>query len=73
MDPDEVGRKTLDALLHNRFYVFSHPEFREELRESCDEIVAAFTDETPDSRRLAFEERRRSAKAEAAAAFARLK
>ncbi|MFC7048774.1 SDR family NAD(P)-dependent oxidoreductase [Emcibacter nanhaiensis] len=42
MEPDEVAAKVLDAIRANRFYIFSHPEFKEELQEVFDEIIAAF-------------------------------
>lgn len=66
MDPDEVGRRTLDGLLHGDFYIFTHPEFREELRLVCEEVINSFPDEDPgDAPRLEFEEMRRRAKADA--------
>ena len=46
MSGDEVGEKTLQAIRENRFYVFTHPEFREELREIFDEALAALPDES---------------------------
>jgi NAD(P)-dependent dehydrogenase (short-subunit alcohol dehydrogenase family) len=69
MDADEVGRKTLQGILRNDFYIFSHPEFREEVREICDEIVRAFPTEESDFPRMAYERLRRQAKAEARAQF----
>ena len=67
MDPVEVGEKTLKALKRGDFYIFPHPEFKEELRGIFDEILAAFPDEEPDPDRLAFEEDRRRRLAEAKA------
>jgi NAD(P)-dependent dehydrogenase (short-subunit alcohol dehydrogenase family) len=59
MDPIEVAEKVVAAILANRFYIFSHPEFKDELREVFDQILAEFPDEAPDPRRLAFEQGRR--------------
>jgi hypothetical protein len=62
MDAAEVARKTLEGIRRGDFYVFTHPEFRDELREGAEEIAAALPDEEPDARRMVFEERRRQAK-----------
>jgi NAD(P)-dependent dehydrogenase (short-subunit alcohol dehydrogenase family) len=67
MDPEDVGRKTLNALRRNDFYVFSHPEFRDEIREICEEILQALPAEEPDSKRLVFERMRVQSKEEARA------
>jgi NAD(P)-dependent dehydrogenase (short-subunit alcohol dehydrogenase family) len=64
-DALEVGRITLAAVRENRFYVFPHSEFRDEVAEHCQEVLAAFTDEVPDPRRMVFEELRRRRKLEA--------
>jgi NAD(P)-dependent dehydrogenase (short-subunit alcohol dehydrogenase family) len=59
MEPAEVAAKVLDAIRANRFYVFTHPEHKDELREVFDEIIAVYPDgETPPDR-LAFEIERR--------------
>jgi NAD(P)-dependent dehydrogenase (short-subunit alcohol dehydrogenase family) len=59
MEPAEVAAKVLDAIRANRFYVFTHPEHKAELREVFDEIIADYPDgETPPDR-LAFENERR--------------
>ena len=51
MSPHEVAAKVLDAIRANRFYIFSHPEHREEVREVFDEILADFpTGDTPPDR-----------------------
>jgi NAD(P)-dependent dehydrogenase (short-subunit alcohol dehydrogenase family) len=63
MDPEEVGLKTLRGMLRNDLYIFSHPEGRDEVREICDDIIAAFPDEPAPPERLAVEEMRRAAKA----------
>jgi NAD(P)-dependent dehydrogenase (short-subunit alcohol dehydrogenase family) len=65
MDPAEVGRKTLDGIRRNDLYVFSHPEFRDELSELHDEIIAAIPVDEVDVRRLSIENARRAAKSQA--------
>jgi len=59
MDPIEVGEKVLHGIRNNQLYIFSHPDHKEEVRQLCTEIVAAFPDETPDPKRMAFEDMRR--------------
>lgn len=65
MEPEEVGEKTLRGMLRNDLWIFSHPEGREDVRENCEEILAAFPDEPVPAERLAVEEMRRAAKAAA--------
>ena len=65
MEPDEIGEKVLRAIRENRFYVFTHPDHRDELREIFDETLAAFPDEPVPAGRLAVEEGRRTGKAAA--------
>jgi NAD(P)-dependent dehydrogenase (short-subunit alcohol dehydrogenase family) len=69
MRPLEAGERVLRGILRNDFYIFTHPEFKEELREIFDEALAAIPDDTPQPERLAFEDRRRALKAQARAAF----
>jgi NAD(P)-dependent dehydrogenase (short-subunit alcohol dehydrogenase family) len=69
MDPDEIGEKVLRAILENRFYVFTHPDHRDELRGIFDEIIAAFPDEPVPPDRLAVEDGRRAGKAQALASW----
>jgi short-subunit dehydrogenase len=69
MLPEEIGEKVLRAIRRNDFYVFTHPDHREELRELFDEILAAFPDEPAPADRLAFEQRRREGKARALASW----
>jgi NAD(P)-dependent dehydrogenase (short-subunit alcohol dehydrogenase family) len=64
MDPDEVGRITIRAIERNAFYVFPHPEFRDELRADAEEVIAAFPCGEAPPKRLAFEEGRRKLKAD---------
>ena len=69
MDPEEIGEKVLRAIRRNDFYVFTHPDHRDELREIFDETLAAFPDEPVPPDRLAVEEGRRAAKASALASW----
>jgi len=72
MEPDIIAARVIEAIEANRFYIFSHPEFRDEMRELFDEIVAEFRDYPEDpgfAERLGFEQgRRESYKAARAAA-----
>ncbi|MEX2524791.1 MAG: SDR family NAD(P)-dependent oxidoreductase [Gammaproteobacteria bacterium] len=61
MDPIEVGEKTLRGIRNNDFYILSHPDHKDEVRELCDEIIAAFPDEEPEPQRFEFEKMRRQA------------
>jgi NAD(P)-dependent dehydrogenase (short-subunit alcohol dehydrogenase family) len=69
MSGDEVGEKTLRAIRRGDFYVLTHPEFRKELREIFDEVLAALPDEEAPTDRLRIEEMRRSGKAQAQTAW----
>jgi NAD(P)-dependent dehydrogenase (short-subunit alcohol dehydrogenase family) len=69
MDPDEIGEKVLQAIRENRFYVFTHPDHREELRGIFDEIIGSFPDEPVPPDRLAVEEGRRAGKEAALASW----
>jgi len=64
-DALEVGRITLEGVRANRFYVFPHSEFRDEIAEDAREVLSAFTDEPPDPERLHYEALRRQMRAEA--------
>ena len=72
MTPEEIGGKVLRALQRNDFYIFSHPEFKEELRAIFDEALAAIPDEPAPPQRLAFENSRRERNARARAAWPKL-
>jgi NAD(P)-dependent dehydrogenase (short-subunit alcohol dehydrogenase family) len=65
MDPLEVGEKVLRGIRRNDFYIFSHPEFKDEFQESFDEIISAIPNEEPDPEREKFEELRRQRRREA--------
>jgi NADP-dependent 3-hydroxy acid dehydrogenase YdfG len=69
MDPEEAGEKVLEGIRKNSLYIFSHPEFKEELKEIFEEAINALPDDQAPAARLAFEQSRREglkkAKAEA--------
>jgi len=62
MEPDVIAARVLDAMREDRFHVFSHPEFKDELAEVFGEILADFRDYPLDrghEQRIAFEKTRR--------------
>ena len=62
MEPDVIAARVLDAMREDRFHIFSHPEFKDELSELFGEILGDFRDYPPDpgrSQRLDFEKTRR--------------
>jgi hypothetical protein len=59
MTPEEVGEKVLAGIRRNDMYIFSHPEFREEMQEIHDEILRYLPEEEAPAGRLAFEKTRR--------------
>lgn len=59
MEPDEVAAKTIAAMRENRFYIFPHPEFRDELREIFNEIIEDYPIGQAPVERMAFERGRR--------------
>ncbi len=69
MGLEEVGEKVLAGIRRNAMYIFSHPEFKEELQEIFGEVLSALPEEDAPAERLAFEKTRRDgltiAKAEA--------
>jgi len=63
MEPDVIARRTLDGVRENRFHIFPHPEFREEIGELFGEIMADFRDYPEDAgyaARVGFEQNRRN-------------
>ncbi len=59
MDPQEVGERVLEAIRRNEPYVFPHGEFKEEVREHFEEMLAAFPEaQRADPLRLEGERRR---------------
>lgn len=70
MEPDVIAARVLDAIRENRFYIFSHPEFKDELKGVFDEIIADFRDYPEDAgfaQRTGFEVGRREGYARARA------
>lgn len=59
MEPEEVGDKVLAGIRRNSLYIFSHPEFKEELKEIFDEALDSLPQEEAPAGRLAFEKMRR--------------
>jgi NAD(P)-dependent dehydrogenase (short-subunit alcohol dehydrogenase family) len=75
MEPDLVAERVLDGVRENRFHIFSHPEFRDELRELFDEVLADFRDYPADPSfepRTGFEKMRRERYREAREAARKL-
>src|SRR6202161_1889284 len=44
MEPDVIAARVLDGMRENRFHIFTHPEFRDEVRGLFDEILEDFRD-----------------------------
>lgn len=68
MEPDVIAARTLEAVQENRFHIFPHPEFRDELATVFDEILADFRDYPQDAgfdQRVGFEKMRREGYAKA--------
>jgi NAD(P)-dependent dehydrogenase (short-subunit alcohol dehydrogenase family) len=61
MTPEEVGEKVLAGIRRNDMYIFSHPEFKEELKEIFDEVLDSLPQEKAPAARLDFEKTRRDA------------
>jgi len=62
MEPDVIAARTLEAMQEDRFHIFPHPEFREELATIFDEVLADFRDYPQDAgfdQRTGFEKMRR--------------
>jgi NAD(P)-dependent dehydrogenase (short-subunit alcohol dehydrogenase family) len=62
MEPDVIASRTLEAMRENRFHIFSHPEFKDELRELFDEVLQDFRNYPVDpgfEKRIDFEKMRR--------------
>jgi NAD(P)-dependent dehydrogenase (short-subunit alcohol dehydrogenase family) len=65
MAPLDVAKRVLGGIQHNELYIFPHAEFKEELRELFDGILAALPDVAPDPQRMAMEDGRRARKKDA--------
>ncbi len=59
MEPEVAGEKVLAGIRRNDLYIFSHPEFRDEMREIFDEALNSLPEEEAPAARLAFEKSRR--------------
>jgi NAD(P)-dependent dehydrogenase (short-subunit alcohol dehydrogenase family) len=62
MEPDVIAARVLDAMRENRFHIFTHPEFRDEIRELFDEVLDDFQEYPADpghEQRTGFEKTRR--------------
>ncbi len=71
MEPDVIAARVLDGMRENRTYIFSHPEFKEEITELFQEYLADFRDFPEDpgfDKRTGFEKFRRERYTEARAA-----
>lgn len=62
MAPVDVAKRVLEGIRRNELYLFPHAEFRDELRELFDGILAALPDAAPDPKRMAMEDGRRARK-----------
>jgi NAD(P)-dependent dehydrogenase (short-subunit alcohol dehydrogenase family) len=63
MEPEIIGARVLEAMREDRFHIFSHPEFKDELSEVFAETLEDFRDYQPDPgfpRRIDFEKTRRA-------------
>jgi len=62
MEPDVIAARVLEAIAENRFHIFTHPEFKDELGEVFGEIMQDFRDYPVDpghGQRTDFEKTRR--------------
>jgi NAD(P)-dependent dehydrogenase (short-subunit alcohol dehydrogenase family) len=62
MEPDVIAARVLEAMRENRFHIFTHPEFRDELSELFAEVLQDFRDHPHDpgfEQRTGFEKTRR--------------
>jgi NAD(P)-dependent dehydrogenase (short-subunit alcohol dehydrogenase family) len=62
MEPDVIAARVLEAMREDRFHIFTHPEFRDELSEVFGETLRDFRDYPADpgqAKRLEFEKTRR--------------
>ena len=62
MEPDVIAARVLEAMREDRFHIFPHPEFKDELRELFGEILDDFRDYPVDAghaQRIDFEKTRR--------------
>lgn len=67
MEPHVIASRVLEAMREDRFHIFTHPEFKDELREVFDEVLADFRDYPVDAghaKRVEFEKTRRQSYAQ---------
>jgi hypothetical protein len=63
MEGDVIAARVLEAMREDRFHVFSHPEFKDELGELFSETLEDFRDYPVDAgyqQRIDFEKTRRA-------------
>jgi NAD(P)-dependent dehydrogenase (short-subunit alcohol dehydrogenase family) len=63
MEPDVIAERIIDGIKEDRLHIFTHPEFKDELRELFDEMLDDFRDYPPDpgfEQRIEFEKIRRA-------------
>jgi NAD(P)-dependent dehydrogenase (short-subunit alcohol dehydrogenase family) len=62
MEPDVIAARVLEAMREDRFHIFTHPEFKDEITELFGEILEDFRDYPVDpghAQRIDFEKTRR--------------
>ena len=57
MDPATVAERVLNAIRENRYYIFTHPEHKSQLRILFDEIIAAYPEGKAPAGRASYEAR----------------
>lgn len=60
MSPEEVGEKVMDGIRKNSMYIFSHPEFKDEMKELFEIALNSLPDEDAPEQRATFEQWRRN-------------
>jgi NAD(P)-dependent dehydrogenase (short-subunit alcohol dehydrogenase family) len=71
MEPDVIAQRVLDGMRENRAYIFSHPEFRDEIAQLFEEYLGDFREYPQDpgfDARTGFEQFRRERYTQARAA-----
>jgi NAD(P)-dependent dehydrogenase (short-subunit alcohol dehydrogenase family) len=62
MDPMLLAERVLRGIRAGAFYIFPHVEVERDVRDTCEEMLAAFTDDAPDPALERLEETRRQRK-----------
>jgi NAD(P)-dependent dehydrogenase (short-subunit alcohol dehydrogenase family) len=65
MDPLEAGNLVLEGVRRNDLHILTHPENKDEFRDLCTSVLAAWPKGPVDPRRQAIEEQRRAARRDA--------